>query len=545
MRLKITNFRSVKSADTKEARILMVTGLNQSGKTSLLESVASTLLGEQSVFGSTQKDMSDVITTGEQVAECLVGFEQGGVSQMIWPGKPFSRMPVPMSNKVTVGRVDPAASYDPKEWADFIRTLSCDEAKIAGSDVRKRLEQIRGQTGPRIKLVMDGIRDSWDGFAKIAKDRSLTARREWMKTTGSTGFGEKTAEAWKAEHFVPGDSVEGLQANIGKVRDAIAVKNAHDSIGELDLKSLDEIIRGTRQKILEAEHNLCMTNKLIKDAELRFKEYPTGSELVCPCCGKKLVLVGNKLEEVGTKSCDSPEYRQLVKELGELATEQAQRMKAVQEAKAELTDHQSTRRIAETLKADEDPRSLDDLELELSGLEKRFNALKTMVNAGEHLDVFVFFNRVAELLGPTGIRLEFTKKSVPDIQRRIDEVSKFLFKGHKVELRIEEEGLRLYFDGQSYEALTWNGDPNSYRLRTKYLFQLIEAQGLGPDAPVILDRADTLDRGHLNGLLTYLAKNNVQALIARTLPKKPEQDLLRNGNAGLTYWINDGKLEPV
>ncbi|MGI9451972.1 MAG: AAA family ATPase [Geminicoccaceae bacterium] len=546
MKIKVRDFRCIEEADTNEARLIMITGSNQTGKTGLLEGCAAVLLGQESVFGSTKSNLSDVIREGAEQASVQIDFESGGQAAMDWPGKCFQRPPVPAADEVTVGRVDPAGQFDKRAWADFIRSIAGGDAKITGKVIRTELETYPGYTQERGKAELAGIAKSWDGQQNMAKQKALMYRREWIAITGQS-FGETKAEDWYAPHTVPGDNRDDLMQGIEDLADKIVKKTATENFVSADKVDLQKAVTKHTGDVQKIEHDRAMTNKLIKIAEEKFEKYPSSDPVPCPHCGKQVVVQGNTVMMLGDYRRDSIEYRELVKELGQLANRQAEHLAALAEAKDGLTAAKASLRTLEAPPtADTDPRAMETLRQEKNALELRLGGLVATSKAAEAFQSYLFFNKTAEYLGPTGIRLKALQKAMPLIQEKIDHIAKYLFKGHQVSLVTTEDGIELLFDGQSYKSLTWNGDPNSYRLRIKYMFQFIRAAILGPDTVVILDRVDTLvDKGHLNRLLGYIVTENIQALMARSMPRKPDTDLLKQGGAGLTYWINDGKLEEV
>jgi len=184
---------------------------------------------------------------------------------------------------------------------------------------------------------------------------------------------------------------------------------------------------------------------------------------------------------------------------------------------------------------------------ELVIARNRLTALKATKAATEAYSEWSFWNAAYDLLGPTGLRLQATIAALKELNPRIAKVAADLFPEHQVNIveLPDGAGVSLRFDDMSYGMLVWDGDPNSYALRIKILFQILEAQRLGNGAFILIDRFDTLEKTHKNGVFQALIKTGVQAIIGQMANEKPEKDLLAAADVGKTFWINNGTVEAV
>ena len=545
MKITVRNFRQIAEAVTDEARLTMITGPNQAGKTSLLQSVAAAMLGTASVYGSTAKKLETVIRTGQDLASAKVEFEGGGEASISWPREIWQRPPLPDVDEITMGRVDPAKQFDRRQWADFIRTIAGPGAKITRSMLKAELEKLPGYSVTAGEQTVENAGKDWSSAARIAQEEARRFKREWQKITGQP-FGEVKAEGWRALHYVSGDVKEDLDSKISELTSKINMRKAHDDLSEETEEEINARIAVNAEKLQKVEDNLSFIGNKIAVAEEEFRKYPTSDPVACPHCAGLVEIHGDRLAMPGDLRRNTDEYRAMVTSLGELGNRQAELKQQQSEIRARLTcDRNVLAAVGKIKHQDIDNRPISEMADELKNLELRLGAL-TASSAAENVFWRVMYQLGAyRLLCATGLRLMAILKALPTVQEQIDEIAADIFAGHEVKLEVAEDGIDLLFDGHSYTSLTWPNDPNSYGLRIQYMFQLIRARTYGPDTPVLLDRADTLEKTQLQALLGHLVKHNVHAVVARSLSKKPDADLLKKAGKGLTYWINNGKLEAI
>ena len=69
MKLTMHNIRSIQTAEIQlDGPLTLIMGQNQSGKTTLLNTVAALMLGERNLYGATAKDATPVLREGTEVA---------------------------------------------------------------------------------------------------------------------------------------------------------------------------------------------------------------------------------------------------------------------------------------------------------------------------------------------------------------------------------------------------------------------------------------------------------------------------------------------
>ena len=195
MNFTLQNVRSLKSAELNGGGITLVTGRNNSGKTSLMNAVAAAFLGDAKIYGATKADASHVIRKGEANASVRVssGVQENGEDSpetwgrgLVWPfeGDIIEHGVAPPADEITMGRVDPAHDFDKKQWADFIRKICGPDAKVGWADVDAALqgEHYVKQWAFEVRQALTSV--ALISAAAMCANRAKDARRAWEKATG-------------------------------------------------------------------------------------------------------------------------------------------------------------------------------------------------------------------------------------------------------------------------------------------------------------------------------------------------------------------------
>lgn len=548
MRFSIRNFRAVTKAETEHARITMILGGNMVGKTTIINAIGAALTGDTKVYGATKANIGfTILQHGTDRASAVVSFEGGAKASIQWPGSHESLGGVPDSDAITVGRVDPCRHYDRQEWVDFIRQIS--GAKEVSTD---KLRQALAVDMPIEEMDLDELIEvadvSWDDAMAEAVELRKLARKDWERATLDS-WGANKARDWVAPGYQASTDLPAANEALRSLNDELikvgilAEKDGTD-IGIIDRNLLDH-----RTKLKDVRERLEDVDRDVEKAVAEADSFPTGEPLTCPHCGKASFLLNHPephLAEKSAKMSGSIEHNTAMRRLADMAELQAKGRARLAQLETLIKDQ--TERKDAILAAKEAAGDVD-----VDALTERRNTLVIDIMAAERTNnaqrlykLWEFWNKAADLLAPTGLRTENIKEALADVGNKINFIQAYLFPDHDVALQEDDAGITITFDGMSYQSLTWHGDPNSYMLRIQYMFQIIQAQRLGKDVPILLDRVDTLERTHVIGLLQYLVDHNMQAVMARTsITGKPEVDKLLKQGVGRTYWLQDGILEAV
>ncbi len=545
MKFKITNLRAVELAETEDARITMIMGGNEAGKSAVMNGLTAALMGDPTIYGATNTNRKNVVRHKAGSASVLIQHAMGGECGISWPGRPITQLPLPTVSAVTCGLEDPADAGDKKAWVNFIRMICGGKAKITGRMLRERLEALPGQNKGLVDTVIKGVKSSYDGEYELCHQRALEARRTWTQATGQT-FGTSKAEGWQADYYEEAMDEAKISADIDALNVLLGKADIIEKVGGASTKVLEKEITDCGRKMTELQHVITTQKTLVDLQTAELSKYPPCEPCPCPHCGEPVYALPNgaviKRPDYGF---GTPEHKALVKSLAD-ENERLLTAKRDHQAFKEARLHaQGVLAMVNNVVDVDDTRSPEELRGALETARTCLQAVKTTKAASAAYDAFSFHSAAKELLSPTGLRLDVMQKALPELQQRIDDVSEYIFPKRRLTLEIDAKGIDLMFDGETYKSLTWNGDPNSYKLRVKYLFQIVQAQMLGDDTPVLLDRADTLEKRHLVGLLKLVKDRNLVAVIARTMDEKPAKDKLKAAGVGLSYWLENGKLEAV
>ena len=546
MRFTIKNLRAIKRAETEDARITQILGGNQQGKTAVLNGIAAALLGKANIYDATTNRRETVVRHGEKSASVSVEFPEGGVASISWPGYAYQGLSMPGATDVTCGLIDPTRSMDANGFADFVRSILGDKVKITRGMLKRELMNLPGATIELVDESMKLIADGWDAGLAMAKAEALTARRAWEKETGEK-FGEKKALTWMAEGYNDEDGAGPLESEIERLTKLKVRADIIEQAAVADLKTLRKKLVAIDDKIALEQHGVDSHKKLAATLEKQLAPYPDHQPAHCPHCSEPIVPRpdGSVIKVQANFAWRSETHKKLMAEADECGHKLAGYFSALENARTERKTVYGLVQKLEKLKADEDERSSEELAGLIEDYKRRLNAVQRTWNAGEHFAAYSYHDGVYQVLRPTGLRLRAMRSGLAHLQEGIDKIAGYLFEGDRVELRLDDEELMVYINDESYQSLSWNGAHNSIVVRIRTMFQLYQASIIGGGVPVLIDEADTLERRYLAGLMRYLKDHDTVAVIARTVSDRPERDLLAKQGIGRTYWLEDGRLEPV
>lgn len=211
-RIELTNFQGLRSARLQLTKpVLMATGANGAGKSSLLEGIRLALLGNPERVGL-KKELSKLVTEGAKRGGCDVITE----NQMHFAYTlPDGKHQAPADLGPYIGYVLDAQAFA-KASPDVRRSVlfALTGCKVDAAEVTKRLIQ-RGATQERIDLVLPMLRSGFPAAEGFAKEQATQAKGAWRVVTGET-YGEKKAEGWKPEAVEMPDTkeIESLQSKL-------------------------------------------------------------------------------------------------------------------------------------------------------------------------------------------------------------------------------------------------------------------------------------------------------------------------------------------
>jgi len=548
MKIRVSSVRSIKKAEIDFEGICMLTGLNMSGKTSLLRAIAAGFRGSAKIYGATKADSSAVVRDGEKTASVLIssGVENGDGQMtwshgVMWPeGQVMANGTPPAVNDITLGRVNPVAAYDTKQWAAFIREIAPGEHKVTANGIGKHLSKLDQHDKDKMDAISNLLRSGgWDQAEEMAKKRARECRRDWETATGDK-FGKAKADGWVAEGYADLDDVGELQAREKDLRAELARSEVKTEVmGGQRFDLVEEIQElGGQANAFGSEFR--EIEKRVKAIVEELSNYPISDPLVCPCCEAKLDYRGGALHEheVTDYVRGSDRHNELIDERDRLDADYEKKKEASGRVHAKLQAAQAT--LKKIDESEGDCRETAVIKDEIDNLSAMINAFMKTEKATKMFAEWRYWTAASELLSPTGIRFEATKAAAIDLQPQLDRLAAMVFPNHKLEIDPTSEGLDVLIDGRPYQAMVDDGDPNSYALALQAIFQVLSAIKLGDSAPIIIDRADTAKKTRLGGILRAIVKSGVPAIMAKAVDERPTEDKLAKAGVGQTLWIDDG-----
>lgn len=196
--IEITNFQGLRHAALAVSEsLLLVSGHNGAGKSSLLDAISMALTGQPRRV-SLKKDMGQLVTEGAKKGEAVVSWigsqgeeESAVVALPSGKGAPLVDQPcLPF-----VLDASKFAALDSKERRRILFGLT--GAGASPNEIAKRLAA-RGAYPNLIEQIKPMLRAGFDAAATQAKEYASEARGAWKAITGEA-YGSEKAEGWEPE----------------------------------------------------------------------------------------------------------------------------------------------------------------------------------------------------------------------------------------------------------------------------------------------------------------------------------------------------------
>lgn len=245
-RIELTNFQGLRSARLQLTKpVLMATGANGAGKSSLLEGIRLALLGNPERVGL-KKELSKLVTEGAK---------RGGVD-VITENQLHYAYTLPDGKHQAPAELGPYIGYvlDAQAFAkaspDVRRSVlfALTGCKVDAAEVTKRLLQ-RSATQERIDLVLPMLRSGFPAAEGFAKERATQAKGAWRAVTGET-YGEKKADGWKPEAVACPDQQEMADLNDAVIALSQEKDRAQEALGRA--RQISESIASDRDALAKA-----------------------------------------------------------------------------------------------------------------------------------------------------------------------------------------------------------------------------------------------------------------------------------------------------
>lgn len=239
--IEVTNFQGLRHAALAVSEpVLLVSGFNGAGKSSLLDAISMALTGQPRRV-SLKKDMAKLVTEGAKKGEAVVSWndatgEQESAAVVLPSGKG-----APLVDLPCLPFVLDASKFGALDEKERRRTLfSLTGASASPNEIAKRLVD-KGAEASLIERIKPMLRTGFDAAVVQAKEYASEARGAWKAITGEA-YGSEKAEGWEPETVAVEVKQEDLEAVTREL-----------SVVELDLSEAQQTIGGHKAAMAAAD----------------------------------------------------------------------------------------------------------------------------------------------------------------------------------------------------------------------------------------------------------------------------------------------------
>lgn len=305
-----TNFQGLRHAAlVVSAPVLLVSGNNGAGKSSLLDAIAMAFTGSPRRV-SKKKDLDQLVTEGQKKGEAHVAWlDEAGDEQVSWVMLPKGNT-APLLDAPYLPFVLDAqrfAGIDSKERRRVLFDLA--GASASPNEVAKRL-LARGADAGLVEKIKPMMRAGFPAAADQAKEYASEERGAWKGITGEV-YGSEKADGWEPP-AVPADvsqeqvdaasaAAQTLQADLDEANQQLGAHKAAAQDAERRQKILAELretaglLQRRRDKLAADQSRVDEWAPKVAEAQRAASGEPAHDPLECPHCAGLLQLNGTEL----------------------------------------------------------------------------------------------------------------------------------------------------------------------------------------------------------------------------------------------------------
>lgn len=566
--INVTNFQGLRNAAlVVSAPLLLVSGHNGAGKSSLLDAISMAFTGQPRRV-NLKKDMGQLVTEGSKKGEAHLTWNDGGEDQTAWVMLPKGNTAPVLDLPFLPFVLDASkfAGLDGKERRRVLFDLT--GAKASPNEFGKRLEA-KGAAPALVEMIKPMLRSGPQAASDQAKEYASEARGAWKAITGEA-YGSDKAEGWEPETVAVGDidraqvdavaeqvrvleqDLAEAQQTLGGHKASIAAAGQREQRIQQLQEVADQLERRQNKLVVDKASRDEWDGKLAAAREAAEGDKPR-TALECPCCNEKLAFEGGVLikHEAPTKVADMEAAKRVTEYNGYLESA----LRAVQNSERDVRAAEDAAAQVQALRAeaaavpDADAIAnaetvINELRQERDKLQAKRNALLDALNtsanrehdiasaAKHHADVKAW-SLIADALGPNGIPAEILADALEPFNELLA-IGSDVAGWSKVQI---SESIDVTFGGRLYGLLS---ESEKWRCDALLVCAIARLSGIGL---VVLDRLDVLDlpsRGQALGLLRRLTADGdlSQVILAGTL-KQP----MATVPAGMqAVWIDGGTI---
>ncbi|WXL27726.1 AAA family ATPase [Ectopseudomonas mendocina] len=540
--ITISNFQGLRHAALVVSEpVLLVSGNNGAGKSSLMDAISMALTGEPRRV-SKKKDLPQLITEGQKKSEShITWIDPNGDEQASWAMLPKGNTAPLIDTPYLPFVLDASkfAALDGKDRRKLLFDLTGSSA--SPNEAAKRL-LARGADATLVEKIKPMLRAGFPAAAEQAKEYAAEARGAWKAITGEA-YGSEKAEDWEPEaiqisgidqaqvdqafeqlNVINQDMAEAQQTLGGHLANAASAVQRQQRIDQL--RTLVDQMPRRKIKLAEDEKHRNEWDAKLAGARRAAETSPLLTPLECPHCKGSLELHRAATDEhfslrayVESEKVADPEAAKRVAEYnGYLESA----LRAVQNSRRDLDEctsaadqlavleqESATAPTAEAIANAE--QMINELRQERDKLSAKHQALQdamalnigreTMIaKATSHHEQVKAWVKIAEGLAPDGIPGDILKSALEPVNTMLSTISD-MAKWAQVHIR---DDIEITYGGRLYGLLS---ESEKWRCDALLAVTIARQSGLGI---VTLDRFDVLQPSARPQILTLL-RNLTQA----------------------------------
>lgn len=561
--LRVRNFLGISEADVDLTGIALVSGINEAGKSSLLEAAASAAVGSPAARGVKTKKALTTLLHNDAAAGSVTLEIGARHRRVIYPtgevedrGAPlYFGSALGMNAKRFMGLTADERSGELQRR--FAMAATIDDlrawAKTAPEVGMLPTTDAHGKPYDPCEILWKRIDVSdWDAVHRSVAENATKLKGRWEGVTGQR-WGTLKAAGWCRAPLLPGDTFNLELATAAKEDADDRLKQALVAHGVSDaerarLQSLADGLADAEGVLAEAKKatGVAQTAAEIKLREKNDLNTPVDTRSLpqCPHCKKPMRVISDEkgttyhAVEHGPNKAEmdvtarkamvlDKDFRDAQKISGDSARIEAQAAAFV------ATARDAFQRLAQL----SDQPGLSDSALSMAktaaaDAETYLEAVKATATAQAITAEWNKMQPLIEALSPSGIRQEVMERRLGEVNKKLTDLCT---RANIREMEITTE-MNVIFHGHPYELLSESG-----RWRVDLMLALVMGQQEGAIL-VLIDRLDILHQKARPGVLLLLRDLKLNALIGMTAKDPEAAPSLEKAKIGRNYWIADGKI---
>jgi len=566
--ITVTNFQGLRNAALAVSEpVLLVSGDNGAGKSSLLDAISAAFAGQPRRV-SLKKELGQLVTEGAKKGEAHVAYvDATGESQAAWMMLPGGKSVVIPDAPFLPFVLDAArfAGLDGKERRKVLFELT--GASAGAAEVARRLEA-KGADMAKFEKVKPLLRGGFPAAEGQAKDYAAEARGAWKAITGEA-YGPQKAETWQPElppttvtqeqiaeaaealADIDGDLADAQQTLGGHKANAQAAAQRQARIAEL--REIASLLQRRQEKLGADQARAAEWEPKVAEAQRAAAGEPAHDPLACPHCqGQVLMERGQLVAYIAPeKVADAEAGRRLTEYQGYLQSAQravANSQRDVDQARAaaeQLADLETqAAAVPDATAIQNAEQAINELRQERDRARARHQALldahaaiagreAAIANAAQHHADVLAWSLIADALASTGIPAEILAGALDPFN---DLLSAQAAISGWAQVVITPE-IEITYGGRLYGLLS---ESEKWRADTLLAIAIARLSGL---RLVLLDRFDVLQPSArpqaLKLLLALTRSGDIESAVMAGTMKEP----MAKVPAGIQQvWIQGGVI---